>query len=168
MTSSPCRPDPGLALTIRPGHYQHLFDQVLVPNYNVLLLNTSPDITSPVTQLALQRATQMVIVLEQGYVSSGVVLRNLRYLLSQPAAGPGGSRATVVINRVLSDPRAGRLEQLREEISHTHTGSIIEIPWDLDLRAELDAGTYTLDRVRRRSTRLPLKQLALHVAENFI
>jgi hypothetical protein len=84
----------------------------------------------------------MVIVLEQGYVSSGVVLRNLRYLLSQPAAGPNGSRATVVINRVLTDPRAGRLEQLREEISHTHPGPIIEIPWDLDLRAEIDAGTY--------------------------
>jgi MinD-like ATPase involved in chromosome partitioning or flagellar assembly len=161
-------PDPGLALTIRPEHYQHLFDQVLVPNYNVLLLDTSPDITSPVTQLALQRATQMVIVLEQGYVSSGVVLRNLRYLLSQPAAGPNGSRATVVINRVLTDPRAGRLEQLREEISHTHAGPTIEIPWDLDLRAEIDAGTYTLNRVRRRSTRLPLKKLALHVAENFI
>jgi MinD-like ATPase involved in chromosome partitioning or flagellar assembly len=161
-------PDPGLALTIRPEHYQHLFDQVLVPNYNVLLLDTSPDITSPVTQLALQRATQMVIVLEQGYVSSGVVLRNLRYLLSQAAAGPGGSRATVVINRVLTDPRAGRLEQLREEIAHTHSGPVIEIPWDLDLRAEIDAGTYALNRVHRRSTRLPLKKLAIHVAENFI
>jgi len=35
-------------------------------------------------------------------------------------------------------------------------------------QAEIDAGSYTLNRVRRRSTRLPLKQLALHVAENFI
>jgi len=139
-----------------------------VPNYNVLLLDTSPDITSPVTQLALQRGTQMIIVLEQGYVSSGVVVRSLRYLLEQPAAGSGGSRAIVVINRVLSDPRAGRLEELRDEIRKSHSGPIIEIPWDLDLRAEIDAGTYTLDRVRRRSTRLPLKRLALHVAENFI
>ena len=38
----------------------------------------------------------------------------------------------------------------------------------VDLRAEIDAGTYTLNRMRRRSTRLPLKKLALHVAENFI
>jgi MinD-like ATPase involved in chromosome partitioning or flagellar assembly len=161
-------PDPALALSIRPEHYESLFDEVLVPNYNVLLLDTSPDITSPVTQLALQRGTQMIIVLEQGYVSSGVVVRSLRYLLEQPAAGPGGSRAIVVINRVLSDPRAGRLEELRDEIRKSHSGPIIEIPWDLDLRAEIDAGTYTLDRVRRRSTRLPLKRLALHVAENFI
>jgi hypothetical protein len=50
------------------------------------------------------------------------------------------------------DPRAGRLEQLREEINHTHSGPVIEIPRDLDLRAEIDAGTYTLNRVRRRST----------------
>ena len=109
----------------------------------------------------------MVSVLEQGYVSGGVVLRNLRYLLSQPAAGPNGQRPTVVVNRVLTDPRAGRLEQLREESSDTHSGPIIEIPWDLDLRAEIDAGTYTLNRVSRRTTRLPLKKLALQVAENF-
>jgi MinD-like ATPase involved in chromosome partitioning or flagellar assembly len=58
-------PDPGLALTIKPHHYEQLFDEVLVPNCNVLMLDTSRDLTSPVTQLALQRGTQMVIVLEQ-------------------------------------------------------------------------------------------------------
>jgi hypothetical protein len=110
----------------------------------------------------------MVIALEQGYVSRGVVIRSLPYLLEQPAAGPEGSRAIVVINRVLSDPRAGRLNQLREEVRKAYSGPIVEIPWDLDLRAEIDASTYTLDRVRRRSTRLPLKRLALDVAENFI
>ena len=80
-------PDPSLALSITPEHYAELFDRVLMPNYNVLVLDTSPDITSPVTQLALQRGTQMIIVLEQGYVSSGVVIRSLPYLLAQPAAG---------------------------------------------------------------------------------
>ena len=160
-------PDPSLALSITPEHYTQLFDQVLMPNYNVLVLDTSPDITSPVTQLALQRGTQMIIVLEQGYVSSGVVIRNLPYLLHQPAAGDHGSRAIVVINRVMTDPRAGALEPLREEIRSVHSGPIIEIPWDLDLRADIDSGTYALDRVKRRSTRLPLKRLALHVAENF-
>ena len=160
-------PDPSLALSITPAHYTQLFDQVLMPNYNVLVLDTSPDITSPVTQLALQRGTQMIIVLEQGYVSSGVVIRNLPYLLHQPAAGDHGSRAIVVINRVMTDPRAGALEPLREEIRSVHSGPIIEIPWDLDLRADIDSGTYALDRVKRRSTRLPLKRLALHVAENF-
>ncbi len=160
-------PDPSLALSITPEHYTQLFDRVLIPNYNVLVLDTSPDITSPVTQLALARGTQMIIVLEQGYVSSGVVIRNLPYLLAQPAAGDHGSRAIVVINKVMSDPRAGALEPLREEIRSVHSGPIIEIPWDLDLRADIDSGTYALDRVKRRSTRLPLKHLALHVAENF-
>jgi hypothetical protein len=56
---------------------------------------------------------------------------------------------------------------LREEIAEAHAGPIVEIPWDLDLRADVDSGSYTLDRVKRRSTRLPLKRLALHVAENF-
>jgi MinD-like ATPase involved in chromosome partitioning or flagellar assembly len=160
-------PDPGLALSITTQHYSELFDEVLLPNYNLLVLDTSPDLTSPVTQLALERGSQMIIVLEQGYVSSGVVLRSLPYLLAQPAAGGDGSRAIVVINRVMSDPRAGSLDTLREEIRAAHSGPIVEIPWDLDLRADVDSGSYTLDRVKRRSTRLPLKRLALHVAENF-
>jgi MinD-like ATPase involved in chromosome partitioning or flagellar assembly len=161
-------PDMGLALTIKPHHYEELFDEVLVPSYNLLVLDTSPDIASPVTQLALQRGTQMIIVLEQGYVSSGVVTRSLPYLLEQPAAGGDGSRAIVVINRVINDSRAGALDVLREEIRRVHAGPIVEIPWDLDLRADIDSGEYTLDGVKRRATRLPLKRLALHVAENFV
>ena len=159
-------PNPDLALSITPDHYAELFDQVLIPNYNVLVLDTSPDITSAITQLALQRGTQMIIVLEQGYVSSGVVIHSLPYLLEQPAAGGDGSRAIVVINRVMTDPRAGALEPLRDEIRKVHAGPIIEIPWDLDLRADIDSGTYALDHVKQRSTRLPLKRLALAVVQN--
>jgi MinD-like ATPase involved in chromosome partitioning or flagellar assembly len=160
-------PNPDLALSITPGHYADLFDEVLIPNYNVLVLDTSPDITSPVTQLALQRGTQMIIVLEQGYVSSGVVIHSLPYLLEQPAAGGDGSEAIVVINRVMDDPRAGALQPLRDEIRKAHAGPIIEIPWDLDLRADIDSGTYTLDHVKQRATRLSLKRLALAVTQNF-
>ena len=115
-------PNPDLALSITPEHYAELFDEVLIPNYNVLVLDTSPDITSPVTQLALQRGTQMIIVLEQGYVSSGVVIHSLPYLLEQPAAGGDGSQAIVVINRVMDDPRAGALQPLRDEIRKAHAG----------------------------------------------
>ncbi len=159
-------PNPELALSITPGHYSQLFDQVLIPNYNLLVLDTSPDITSPITQLALNRGTQMIIVLEQGYVSSGVVIHSLPYLLAQPAAGGDGSRAIVVINRVIDDPRAGALQPLRDELRKVHSGPLIEIPWDLDLRADIDSGTYTLDHLKQRSTRLPLKRLALAVAQN--
>ena len=160
-------PNPDLALSITPGHYAELFDQILIPNYNVLVLDASPDITSPVTQLALQRGTQMIIVLEQGYVSSGVVIHSLPYLLDQPTAGGDGSQAIVVINRVMDDPRAGALQPLRDEIRKAHSGPIIEIPWDLDLRADIDSGTYALDHVKQRSTRLPLKRLAIAVTHNF-
>jgi MinD-like ATPase involved in chromosome partitioning or flagellar assembly len=160
-------PNPDLALSITPGHYADLLAEILMPNYNVLVLDTSPDITSPVTQLALQRGTQMIIVLEQGYVSSGVVIHSLPYLLEQPAAGGDGSRAIVVINRVMTDPRAGALQPLRDEIRKAHSGPIIGIPWNLDLRADIDSGTYALDHVKQRTTRLPLKRLALAVAQNF-
>jgi MinD-like ATPase involved in chromosome partitioning or flagellar assembly len=157
-------PEPGLALKITPQHYDELFSDVLEPNYTGLVLDTSPDITTPVTQFALERATQMVIVVEQGYVASGVVTNALPYLLERPAAGSDGSLATVVINKVMSDPRAGSVQTLREEIHNINEHlTIIEVPWDLDLRSQIDAGTYTLDTVRQRSTRVPLKELALAV-----
>ena len=162
-------PEPGLALKITPQHYAELFSDVLEPNYTGLVLDTSPDITTPVTQFALDRATQMVIVVEQGYVASGVVTNALPYLLERPAAGSDGSLATVVINKVMSDPRAGSVQTLRDEIHNINEHlTIIEVPWDLDLRSQIDAGTYTLDSVRQRSTRVPLKELALAVMERFV
>ena len=156
------------ALAIRPAHYEELFDSVLVPNYDVILLDTSPDVTNPVTQLALDRGTQMVIVLEQDFLSSSVVIENLDYLLGRPAAGEDGSQATVVLNKVMSDPRAGDVDVTERAIRELHSGPVIRVPWDLDLRAQLNSGQYTLDEVRRRSTRLPIKQLAIAVCQRLV
>ena len=108
----------------------------------------------------------MIIVLEQGYVSSGVVIHSLPYLLEQPAAGGDGSQAIVVINRVMDDPRAGALQSLRDELRKAHSGPIIEIPWDLDLRADIDAGTYASSR-QTTIHAAGVKRLALAVAQNF-
>jgi MinD-like ATPase involved in chromosome partitioning or flagellar assembly len=161
-------PDPAHALQVTPKHYEQLFGELLAPNYNLILLDTSPDIMNPVTQWAQLHGTQMIIVTEQGYLSGKVVEHSLRYLLEQPAAGAGGRQATVVINKVLDDPRAGSIEETERALRGHHTGPIIRIPWDLDLRAQIDLGDYTLDQIRRRSTRLPIKQLALEVTERFI
>ena len=111
------------ALAIRPEHYDELFDTVLLPNYDLILLDTSPDVTNPVTQLALDRGTQMVIVLEQDFLSSSVVIENLEYLLSRPAAGENGENATVVLNKVMSDPRAGDVDATERAIRELHRGA---------------------------------------------
>ena len=161
-------PDPAHALQVTPEHYEQLFGELLAPNYNLILLDTSPDIMNPVTQWAQLHGTQMIIVTEQGYLSGKVVEHSLRYLLDQPAAGASGRQATVVINKVLDDPRAGSIEETKRALREHHAGPMIRIPWDLDLRAQIDLGDYTLDQVRRRSTRLPIKQLALEVTERFI
>ena len=161
-------PDPAHALQVTPEHYEQLFGELLASNYNLILLDTSPDITNPVTQWAQLHGTQMIIVTEQGYLSGKVVEHSLRYLLEQPAAGASGRQATVVVNKVLDDPRAGSIEETQRALREHHAGPIIRIPWDLDLRAQIDLGDYTLDRVRRRATRLPIKQLALEVTERFI
>jgi MinD-like ATPase involved in chromosome partitioning or flagellar assembly len=161
-------PDPEHALAITPEHYEQLFGELLAPNYNLILLDTSPDIMNPVTQWAQEHGTQMIIVTEQGYLSGKVVEHSLRYLLDRPAAGERGQQATVVVNKVLNDPRAGSIQETERALREHHQGPIIRIPWDLDLRAQIDMGDYTLDQVRRRSTRLPIKQLALEVTRRFL
>ena len=161
-------PDPVHALAITPEHYEQLFQELLAPNYNLILLDTSPDIMNPITQWALLHGTQAIIVTEQGYLSGKVVEHSLPYLLEQPASGENGRQATVVINKVLDDPRAGSTEETQRALREHHAGPVIRIPWDLDLRAQIDLGDYTLDQVRRRSTRLAIKQLAVEVTDRFI
>ena len=161
-------PDPGLALRIKPEHYTTLLNECLLPNYELILLDTSPDITSPVTQLALQKADQLVLVAEQGYLTAEVVWHSLTYMLAQAAAGPDGSRATIAINKVVDNPKAGRVEELQRQLRKVHEGPQVLIPFDLDLHAAIAAGSYSLPEVRRRATRLPLKQLTLNVTERFL
>jgi hypothetical protein len=45
---------------------------------------------------------------------------------------------------------------------------VIQIPSDLDLRALLDSGQYSLDLVKCRATRLPIKEMALEVCRRLI
>ena len=161
-------PDPGLALRIKPEHYTTLLHECLLPNYELILLDTSPDITSPVTQLALQKADQLVLVAEQGYLTAEVVWHSLTYMLASPAAGPDGSRATIAINKVVDNPKAGRVDELQRQLRKVHEGPQVLIPFDLDLHAAIAEGSYSLPGVRRRATRLPLKQLTLNVTERFL
>ncbi len=156
-------PQPELALEITPEHYQELFDELLLDSYDVLLLDTSADIMNPVTRWALANGTQLVISTEQGFMTGSVVQHALDYLLSQPAAN-GGEKAIAVINKVLGDARAGSADETERALrSASATMPVIRIPYDLDLRALIDSGHYDLSLVKRRATRLPIKEMALEV-----
>lgn len=161
-------PQPELALEITTEHYRQLFDELLMESYDILLLDTSPDISNPVTAWALAAGTQLVIATKQGFMTGSVVQHALEYLLSQPAAG-GGEQAVAVINEVINDPRAGSADETERALkSATPHMPVIRIPHDLDLRALIDSGHYDLQHVKRRSTRLPIKQLTLQVCRRLI
>ena len=161
-------PQPELALEITPQHYQQLFDELLVESYDILLLDTSPDIMNPVTRWALAAGTQLVISTEQGYMTGSVVQHALEYLLAQEAAG-GGAQAVAVINKVLDDARAGSADETERALKSANPAMpVIRIPYDLDLRALIDSGYYDLRHVKRRATRLPIKELTLEVCKRLI
>lgn len=161
-------PQPELALEITPQHYEELFDDLLIESYDILLLDCSPDIMNPVTRWALQRGTQLVISTEQGYLTGSVVQHALDYLLAQPAAG-GGDKTVAVINKVINDTRAGSVDETERALKSTNPNMpVVRIPYDLDLRALIDSGHYSLDLVKRRPTRLPIKQLALEVCRRLV
>ncbi len=161
-------PQPELALEITPEHYAQLFDELLLDTYDVLVLDCAPDITNPITLWALQHGTQLLIATEQGYLAATVVQHALDYLLAQPAAR-GGHAAIAVINKVINDQRAGSAEETERALrSVLPDMPVIRIPSDLDLRALMDSGNYSLELVRRRATRLPIKQMALEVCRRLI
>ena len=161
-------PQPELALEITPQHYQELFDELLIDSYDLLILDTSPDIMNPVTRWALASGTQLVISTEQGFMTGSVVQHALDYLLSHPAAG-AGEKTIAVINKVLNDARAGSADETERALrSANATMPVVRIPYDLDLRALIDSGHYDLSLVKNRSTRLPIKEMALEVCKRLV
>jgi MinD-like ATPase involved in chromosome partitioning or flagellar assembly len=161
-------PEPELALEITPEHYQQLFDELLMESYDILLLDTSPDIMNPVTRWALSSGSQLVISTEQGFMTGSVVQHALDYLLAQQAAG-GGEQAIAVINKVINDARAGSADETERALKSANPAMpVIRIPYDLDLRALIDSGHYDLQHVKRRATRLPIKELTLEVCRRLI
>jgi len=161
-------PQPELALEITPEHYQQLFDELLIESYDILLLDTSPDIMNPVTRWALSSGSQLVISTEQGFMTGSVVQHALDYLLAQQAAG-GGEQTIAVINKVINDVRAGSADETERALKSANpTMPVIRIPYDLDLRALIDSGHYDLQHVKRRATRLPIKELTLEVCRRLI
>jgi hypothetical protein len=67
------------------------------------------------------------------------------------------------------DPRAGNVHETERALRAANARMpIIRIPFDLDLRALIDSGNYSPELVERRSTRLPIKQLAVEVCRRLV
>ena len=126
--------------------------------YEVLLLDLGTGVTDPLAQFAVGRADQVVVVTTPEWVTSTSVSSALRYL--------DLDRATLILNQAHTrhayDWRALERHFAENDLAHSVT-----IPYDEQLRAMLDSGTFTLDALGR-ATRLPIKQLGVEIAGQLV
>lgn len=123
--------------------------------YDVVLLDLGTGITGPVSQWAVARADQLVVITTPEWVTSANVSGALRHLPMEDA--------TLVLNQ------AGRNAIDREAVEEHFRKQWLErrvtIPYDQQLRLMLDSGTYELFSLSRK-TRLSIKQLGVAVGES--
>ena len=160
ILSVPANPD--FADEVTPTVYHELFE-LLAPLYDILVLDTAPDITGLVTRYALQNATQLVIGSEPGRNAGSVTTAALPTLLRAPAAGAGAT-ATVAVNRV-GEIRGEPITFSDQLTALAPDAPIVHIPYDPLLRGLQQSGAYDLRHLKRRATRTAIKQLTLHVCE---
>jgi len=148
--------DPAMMEMIGADGYERLL-QLLSRFYDVVILDLGTGITGPVSQWAVGRADQLVVITTPEWVTSANVSGALRHLPMEDA--------TLVLNQ------AGRNAIDREAVEEHFRKQWLErrvtIPYDQQLRLMLDSGTYALDALSR-STRLPIKQLGVAVGENLV
>jgi MinD-like ATPase involved in chromosome partitioning or flagellar assembly len=141
---------------ITTERYEELL-QVLAHYYDVALLDLGTGITAPVSQWAMERADQLVLITTPEWVTSFSVSRALRHLSVK--------QATLVLNQA-SRNAADRIAIER----HFHKQWLeqrVMIPYDQRLRMMLDSGTYSLEELSR-PTRVPIKQLGVAISQNLL
>lgn len=141
-----------------PGLYGRLLD-FLERFYEVVILDLGTGITDPLAQFAVERADQTVVVTTPEWITSVGVLDALRYLELEQGA--------VVLNQAAVGRNAGNREVIEANFRRQSIATRATIPYDHQLRLMLDTGTYELTELRR-STRVPLKELAAAIATNFV
>lgn len=159
----------GLHLLAAPGEaramaelgaedYRRLVD-ALTRFYDVVLLDLGTGLTDPLARYALERADQAILVATPEWVTAERVLAALDDLggTLDPAA------TTLVLNQAPAEQTADR-QVIEAAFRSAQVGRRISIPYDLRLRAMLDAGAYRLDQLDR-ATRGPVKELGLRIAE---
>jgi MinD-like ATPase involved in chromosome partitioning or flagellar assembly len=126
--------------------------------YEVILLDLGTGVAGPLAQFAIQRADQMVLVSTPEWVTSTIVLAALDHLQH--------GRTTVVANK-LQTRGIGDLHALEAKLRERRLHRLVAVPYDEQLAAMLDTGTYELDALQR-PTRLAIKRVGLAVIEQLI
>ena len=149
--------DPELTASLGPERYEKLL-AFLSCFYETILLDLGTGVAGPLARFAIERADQVVLVTTPEWVTSSIVLEALTHLRHE--------HTTVLVNkshlRSAADVRTVE-ERFRDERLHRS----VTVPYDEQLATMLDAGTYTLEALGRR-TRVPLKRLGLAVTEQLV
>ena len=148
--------DPELTARLGPDRYGELV-AFLASFYEVVLLDLGTGVAGPLARFAIERADQLVLVTTPEWVTATVVLEALSHLKHD--------RTTVILNKTELRSRAALVveQRFREERLHR----LVTIPYDEQLAAMLDSGSYSLDALGR-PTRYAIKQFGLAVAEQLV
>jgi MinD-like ATPase involved in chromosome partitioning or flagellar assembly len=142
--------------SLGPRHYGDLV-ALLATFYDVVMLDLGTGVAGPLANFAIDRADQVVLVTTPEWVTSSVVLEALAYVRHD--------RTTVAINKSLGGSSAVDVIEDRFRAEHLHRA--VTIPYDDQLAAMLDSGTYALEALGRR-TRVAVKRLGLAVADQLV
>jgi MinD-like ATPase involved in chromosome partitioning or flagellar assembly len=148
--------DAELSARLEPQAYGELV-AFLSTFYDVVLLDLGTGVVGPLVRFVTQRANRVVLVTTPEWVTASVVLEALQHLRHD--------HATVAINKSLA-PR-GHGEPIEDRFRAAQLHRTVTIPYDEDLAAMLDTGTYSLEALDG-PTRIAVKRLGLAVAEQLV
>jgi MinD-like ATPase involved in chromosome partitioning or flagellar assembly len=148
--------DAELTANLGPDRYGELI-AFLSCFYEVVLLDLGTGVAGPLARFAIDRADQAVLVTTPDWVTSSVVLDALAHVQHE--------HTTVALNKSLL--KAKDLPAVEQRFRAEHLHRCVTIPFDSQLAATLDTGSYTLGALRR-ATRLAIKHLGLAVAEQLV
>jgi MinD-like ATPase involved in chromosome partitioning or flagellar assembly len=151
--------DPELMGRFGPDSYGQLL-AFLSLYYDAVLLDLGTGLTAPLAQFALSRSDQVLLVTTPEWVTSSIVVDALKHLRQTEQ-----DRFTVVANKFYGR-RLRQLRALEEALRQQRLPRRVALPYDEQLAAMLDSGTYSLAALER-PTRMAIKRLALLVAELF-
>jgi MinD-like ATPase involved in chromosome partitioning or flagellar assembly len=137
-----------------PDAYGELL-ALLATFYELVLLDLGTGVAGRLAQFAIARADQVVLVTTPEWVTSSAVLAALEHFEHE--------RTTVACNKFHARGAAD-LRELERRLRERRLHRSVAIPYDDQLAAMLDSGTYQLDALERTS-RMAIKRLGLAVAE---
>jgi MinD-like ATPase involved in chromosome partitioning or flagellar assembly len=154
VLGAPSHPD--RTASLGPRRYGELV-ALLATFYDVVLLDLGTGVAGPLANFAIDRADQVVLVTTPEWVTSSVVLEALAYVRHD--------HTTVAINKSHLDSSVVAVIEDRFRAAQLHRA--VTIPYDEQLAAMLDSGSYALEALGR-GTRVAIKRLGLAVADQLV